>query len=66
MMTGDDNQTDAAADSDATAAGTGSGGGGDMGTPSKDLDERPPSEPQERNSVVSGGGVADESEDGHS
>lgn len=54
-----------AADSNATSAGTGSGRGGDLGTPSKNPDtEEPPSEPQERNEVVSGGGVVNESKDG--
>ena len=63
-MTGhEDDETDATAGSDATSTGTGSGRGGDLGAPSTDSD--PPSEPQESNSAVSGGGVVDESEDGH-
>jgi hypothetical protein len=53
-----------AADSDATAAEGGSGDGGDLGTPSSDLAEEPPSEPQERNEAVSGGGMANTTEDG--
>jgi hypothetical protein len=53
-----------AADSDATAAEAGSGEGGDLGTPSKDPEEEPPSEPQERNEAVSGGGVANTTEGG--
>jgi hypothetical protein len=61
-MTGEDDQA-VAADSDATSAGTGSGEGDDLGTPSKDPDEEPPSGPQERNEVVSGGGVADTSDE---
>jgi hypothetical protein len=36
-----------------------SGRGGPLGTPSRDLDEAPPSLDQEANRVVSGGGVVD-------
>jgi hypothetical protein len=53
-----------AADSDAKASDAGSGEGGDLGTPSKDANEEPPSEPQERNEAVSGGGVANATEEG--
>jgi hypothetical protein len=60
--TGEDDQA-VAADSDATSVGTGSGRGDDLGTPSKDADEEPPSGPQERDEVVSGGGVADTSDE---
>jgi hypothetical protein len=53
-----------AADSDATAAKSGSGRGGDLGTPSKNPNtEEPPSEPQERNEAVSGGGMANPADD---
>ncbi len=53
-----------AADSDATAAEGGSGEGGDLGTPSKNPQvEEPPSEEQERNEAVSGGGMANTTED---
>jgi hypothetical protein len=53
-----------AADSNATSAATGSGRGDDLGTPSKDLPaEEPPSEPQDRNEAVSGGGMVNTSED---
>ena len=61
-MTGEDDQA-IAADSDATSAGTGSGDGDDLGTPSKDPDEEPPSGQQERNEAVSGGGMADTSDE---
>jgi hypothetical protein len=60
--TGEDDQA-IAADSGATSAGTGTGRGDDLGTPSEDADEEPPSEPQERDEVVSGGGVADTSDE---
>ena len=59
---GEDDQA-LAADSDATSAGTGSGRGDDLGTPSKDADLEPPSAQQERDEVVSGGGVADTSDE---
>jgi hypothetical protein len=63
-MAKDDDQA-IAADSDATSAATGSGRGGDLGTPSKNPNtEEPPSEPQERNESVSGGGMVDEAKDG--
>ena len=53
-----------AADSDATAAEGGSGEGGDLGTPSSNPQvEEPPSEAQERNEAVSGGGMANTTED---
>jgi hypothetical protein len=59
----DHGDTHATADSDATAAGAGSGRGGDLGAPSSKIPaEEPPSSPQERDDVVSGGGVANESE----
>ena len=59
-VTGEGDQA-IAADAGATSAGTGSGEGDDLGIPSKDADEEPPSAQQERNEVVSGGGVADTS-----
>jgi hypothetical protein len=62
-MTGEGDQA-IAADSDATSAGTGSGRGGDLGTPSKDMPaEEPPSEPQERNAALSGGGKVNTTRD---
>lgn len=50
---------------ESTSEGTGSGRSGDMGTPSKDKDHAPPSNGQDENEVVSGGGVADHDDDGH-
>jgi hypothetical protein len=41
----------------------GSGRGGPLGTPSHDLAEAPPSYDQEKNEVVSGGGIVDPSKD---
>jgi hypothetical protein len=56
---------DIAADASGSGAATGgSGRGGATGTPSKDpAVEEPPSEAQERNEAVSGGGMADTTED---
>ncbi|MGI8700601.1 MAG: hypothetical protein ACR2JU_05230 [Nocardioidaceae bacterium] len=42
---------------------TGSGDGGTMGTPSKTGEAAPPSQDQESNAVVSGGGVVGEGDD---
>jgi hypothetical protein len=61
---GEDDDRSTAADSDATSAETGSGRGGGLGTPSENPNtEEPPSEPQERNEAVSGGGMVDEAKD---
>jgi hypothetical protein len=60
--TGEDDQA-IAADSDAASAGTGSGEGDDLGAPSEGPDEEPPSGQQERQEAVSGGGIADTSEE---
>lgn len=49
----------------AASTGVGSGRAGDMGTPSSDPNETAPGVPQEENEVVSGGGLADQSEDAH-
>ena len=43
--------------------GVGSGRGGALGTPTLDTDEAPPSLDEEKNAVVSGGGLVDESDD---
>jgi hypothetical protein len=61
-MSGEGDQA-VAADSDATSAGTGSGEGDDLGTPSKDSAEEPPSGQQERHEAVSGGGIAETSDE---
>ncbi|MGN6781962.1 MAG: hypothetical protein ACTHJH_10705 [Marmoricola sp.] len=50
-------------DEEWTDPGTGSGRGGALGTPSLSLDEAPPSEDQEDNWVVSGGGLAGPEDD---
>jgi hypothetical protein len=70
---GDDDQysyddKDIAADASGSGAATGgSGRGGDTGTPSKNPQvEEPPSEAQERNEAVSGGGMANTAKDGES
>ena len=46
-----------------TSPGVGSGRGGAMGTPSSLPDEAPPSQDQEANAVVSGGGVVGPEDD---
>lgn len=50
-------------DDEWTEPGSGSGRGGALGTPSLSLDEAPPSEDQEANWVVSGGGLAGAEDD---
>ena len=50
---------------DSDSIGGGNGDGGALGTPSQDTKEAPPSQDQDTNMVVSGGGVADtEAEEG--